>query len=204
MTMLRLQPMMAALAFCAVFAISFPALAGKADDPASTFVQGMGDKALTSLTAKEISADERSTRVRALLRENFDVQTIGRFVMGPAWRDATEAQKTQYMDLFEDMIVGTYAQRFADYSGQSFEVTGSKPLNDKDSLVKSKIMQKDGPPVMIDWRVRAKNGAMKVVDVIVEDISMSVTQKSDFTSVIQSSGIDGLIKTLKQRMGKGK
>lgn len=202
MTTLRFHLTMAALAFCAAFAFSAAAVAGKADTPASSFVQNMGNKALTSLTAKEISAAERETRVRSLLRENFDVQTIGRFVMGPAWKDATEAQKTQYMDLFEDMIVGTYSQRFADYSGQSFEVTGSKELSEKDSLVKSKIVQKDGPPVLVDWRVRAKNGSLKVVDVIVEDISMSVTQKSDFTSVIQSSGVEGLIKTLKKRMGK--
>jgi len=196
--------MMAALAFCAAFAFSLPAIAGKADDPASSFVQSMGNKALTSLTAKEISASERETRVRTLLRENFDVQTIGRFVMGPAWKDATDAQKTQYMDLFEDMIVGTYSQRFADYSGQAFEVTGSKEISDKDSLVKSKIVQKDGPPVLVDWRVRSKNGALKVVDVVVEDISMSVTQRSDFASVIDAGGVDGLIKTLKKRMGKGK
>ncbi len=199
----RLGIVLAALAF---FAFSGVAVAGKgSDDPASGFVQRMGDKALTSLTAKDITGAVRAQRVRTLLRENFDIQSIGRFVMGPSWRDASASQKSQYMDLFEDMIVGTYARRFAEYSGQSFEVTGSSSLSDSDSLVKSKITQKDsGSPVLVDWRVRNKGGSLKVIDVVVEDISMSMTQRSDFSAVIQQSGIDGLIKTLKERAGKAK
>lgn len=198
--MMRLPLLAAVIALCVTLVLT-QAQAGKADDPASSFVQTMGNKALTSLTAKDISESARAQRVRALLRENFDIKTIARFVMGPAWKDATDAQKAQYMDLFEDMIVDTYSHRFAEYSGQSFEVTGAQQISDKDSLVKSKIIQKGGPPVVVDWRVRNKGG-MKVVDVVVEDISMSMTQRSDFTSVIQSGGVDGLIKSLKQRTGK--
>lgn len=197
--MFRFTFALAAIAFCVTFAL--PATAAKTNDPAAAFVQSMGNKALTSLTAKELSGPVRAQRVRSLLRENFDIKTIGRFVMGPAWRDATEAQKAQYLDLFEDMIVKTYSRRFSDYSGQSFEVTGANKISDKDSMVKSRITQKDGAPVLVNWQVRNKGGSMKVVDVLVEEISMSVTQRSDFAAVIQSGGIDGLIKTLKERTG---
>jgi phospholipid transport system substrate-binding protein len=190
--MLRLPLTIAALALCALIAVPGQrAEAAKAECPAAAFVQRMGDQALTS-------------RVRALLQQNFDVKSIGRFVMGPAWKDATDAQKSEYMKLFEDMIVRTYTRRFADYSGQSFAVTGCAPLagSGHDSLVKSKILQNGGPPVMVDWRVRAKDGGTKVVDVVVEDISMSMTQRSDFSAVVQSGGVDGLIKSLQQRTGQ--
>lgn len=203
--MLRLPLTIAALALCALIAVPGQrAEAAKAECPAAAFVQRMGDQALTSLTAKDIDDKTRSTRVRALLQQNFDVKSIGRFVMGPAWKDATDTQKTQYMKLFEDMIVRTYTRRFADYSGQSFAVTGCAPLagSGHDSLVKSKILQNGGPPVMVDWRVRAKDGGTKVVDVVVEDISMSMTQRSDFSAVVQSGGVDGLIKSLQERTGQ--
>ena len=198
---MRFHLILAAFAF--ILFASPLAFAAKTDGtPAAQFVQKMGDKALTSLTDRQIADGVRATRVRSLLHENFDVQTIGRFVMGPSWKTATAAQKAQYMDLFEDMIVATYTKRFAEYSGQSFKVTGSTATGGTDSLVKSQILQKDGPPVMVDWRVRNKGGSFKVVDVVVESISMTMTQRDDFAGVINSKGIDGLLNVLRQRAGK--
>ena len=198
---MRFHLILAAFAF--ILLASPLAFAAKTDGtPAAQFVQTMGDKALTSLTDRQIADGVRATRVRSLLHENFDVQTIGRFVMGPSWKKATPAQKSQYLSLFEDMIVATYTKRFAEYSGQSFKVTGSSSAGGSDSLVKSQILQKDGPPVMVDWRVRNKDGGFKVVDVVVESISMTMTQRDDFAGVISSKGIDGLIDVLRQRAGK--
>jgi len=191
----------ALVALLALPSAGFAARSG--DTPAAQFIQSLGNKALTSLTAKDLPAAERATRVRSLLREDFDVPTIGRFVAGPAWKSATPAQRQQYMSLFEDMIVKTYTQRFADYSGQSFKVQNSSDLGGGDSLVRSQILQNDGPPVQVDWRVRNNNGSMKVVDVVVEQISMSVTQQQDFSSAMKGTADLGkLIATLQARVGK--
>ncbi|TAL33869.1 MAG: ABC transporter substrate-binding protein [Alphaproteobacteria bacterium] len=171
------------------------------DSPAAQFVQKLGDKALTSLTAQGLPKGERSRRVRTLLRENFDITTIGRFVLGGHWREATDKQRAEYTKLFENMIVETYTRRFADYSGQSFKVLGAAPSSGGgDTIVKSQILQKDGPPVDVDWRVRDKGG-MKIVDVLVDNISMSVTQRDDFDGVIQAGGgdIEALLSTLRKR-----
>lgn len=172
------------------------------DSPAAAFVQKLGDKALTSLTAHELSKAERSRRVRTLLRENFDIPTIGRFVLGGHWREATDKQRAEYTSLFENMIVETYTRRFAEYSGQSFKVLGTAPSSGGgDTIVTSQIMQKDGPPVDVDWRVREKGGSAKIVDVLVDKISMSVTQRDDFDGVIQAGGgkIEALLDTLRKR-----
>lgn len=191
--------------FIALFSLTFlfsQAPQAQAADPAVAFVQGLGNKALSSLTAKDLPTAEREKRVRALLQQNFDVQTIGKFALGRAARTATPAQMKEYQKLFEDMIVKTYARRFSDYSGQSLKVNDSvvKP-NDTDTVVKSQIIQPDGPPVSVDWRVRKSGGALRIIDVYVENISMSVTQRSDFGAVIQSSGgnLDGLLDALRER-----
>ncbi len=170
------------------------------DSAAAAFVQTMGNEALTSLTDRNIPTAERATRVRTLLRNNFDVPTIARFVLGRGWNTATDAQKAEYQKLFEDMIVKTYTKRFADYSGQSFKVDSASPTDNGDSIVRSQILQNDGPPVQVDWRVRPKGGHMKVVDVVVEQISMSQTQRSDFESVMGSNGdVEALLKSLRAR-----
>lgn len=172
-----------------------------AGHPAAQFIGKLGNNAIASLTEKEITTREREKRVRDMLRASFDLPTIGRFALGTYWKSASEAQKKEYMSLFEDMIVKTYAQRFGEYSGQSFQVAGALDASEKDSVVSSQIIQEEGPPVNVEWRVRKKNGAMKVVDVIVEGISMSVTQRSDFSAVIQKGNGDvgALIETLRLR-----
>ena len=172
-----------------------------AGHPAVKFVEKLGTSAIASLTAKDITTREREKRVRDLLRTNFDLTTIGRFALGTYWKSASETQKKEYMDLFEDMVVKTYTQRFSEYSGQSFQVAGAIPASDKDSVVSSQLVQNDGSSINVEWRVRSKNGSMKVIDVVVEGISMSVTQRSDFSSVIQKGNgdVDALINTLRLR-----
>lgn len=193
---------LACLGMIAVMTLAtLPAIAQAADHPAAKFIEKLGTSAINSLTVKEITTRERESRVRTMLRSSFDLPTIARFAMGTYWKTATEKQKAEYLVLFEDMIVKTYARRFAEYSGQSFQVAGAIPANEKDSVVSSQIIQTDGPAVNLEWRVRSKSGTLKVVDVIVEGISMSVTQRSDFAAVIQRGGgnVEKLIETLRLR-----
>lgn len=197
------------LAFCAALlslALAFSGFAEAAGSkssasPPSQFVKKLGETALMSLTGKNVSRATREQRVREILRNNFDVHTIGKFAMGTYWKDASESQRNEYMNLFEDMIVQTYTTRFEDYSGQKLEVDGSTASGPKDYIVSSQVLQQDGPPVNLEWRIRNKDGVLRVIDVVVEGVSMSVTQRSDFSAVIQRGGgsIDALLSSLRER-----
>lgn len=190
-----------ALLLTAFVTVSQPAQAS--EQAAADFVRGLGEKALTSLTTKNLDKAEREKRVRSLLRSYFDVNTIARFTLGPNWRNATEAERNEYIKLFENMIVSTYAQRFSEYQGQELKVGTATRASERDIIVKSQIIQQGGPPVAVDWRVRGTAGNYKIIDVIVEGISMSVTQRSDFAAVIQSGGgkVEALLQSLRQRTG---
>ena len=168
--------------------------------PPSQFIQELGDTALMSLTVKDISRKAREKRVREILQKKFDIQTIARFALGTYWREATKSQRKEYMILFENMIVRTYTTRFEDYSSQKLKITGDIPSGKRDFLVFSQILQEDGPPVNLEWRLRKKNDKLRIIDVVVEGISMSITQRSDFSSVIQRGGgkVDALLTSLRK------
>ena len=189
----------------ALLLLAAPARAEDMRLPASgtpaEFVQRLGDIALQSLTDKGTPAAEREQRVRSILENYFDIQTIGRFAMGPHWRDASDMQRQEYLGLFEDSLVRTYTRRFEDYSGQVLRVGAFTPSGDNDYLVSSQVVQQDGPPVNLEWRVRQKPDGLKIVDVVVEGISMSVTQRADFSSVIQrgSDSVDALLVCLREQ-----
>ncbi|MBM3485268.1 MAG: ABC transporter substrate-binding protein [Alphaproteobacteria bacterium] len=171
---------------------------------ADEFIRRSGQRAIDSLTVQSIGDAERGKRFREILRGSFDVPEIGRFVLGRYWRTATDQEKTEYLRLFEDFIVRAYANRFADYSGETFRVLQVVDSTDNDKLVSTEIVQPSGkPPVRVVWRVRGQAGAFKVVDVTVEGISMSVTQRDEFAAVIRSNGgtVAGLLDALRKKTG---
>ena len=167
------------------------------------FVNNLGQKVIDMLANKNFTAKQREAEFSTMFKTNFDVPVISKFALGRHWREATPAEQQTYSQDFETMIVRVYNQRFSDYAGQTFNVTGSKPLETAgDELVRSNIAQQDGPPVAIDWRVRNKNGNYKIIDVIVEGVSMSITQRNEFDSIIQANGgqVAGLLKEMKSRI----
>ena len=188
--------------FVAVIALATlsPARAS-AEDNAGIFVKELGDKAISLLTDNGIADAERESRFRDLFRTNFDVERIGRFTLGKHVRRADEQQMAEFLRLFEDFIVVTYASRFSEYSGETFSVRSVRSEPGRDTLVLTEILRPSGgPPYRVDWQVRSENGANKIIDVKVEGISMSVTQRAEFGSVIQrQGGVDGLIRKLRSK-----
>jgi phospholipid transport system substrate-binding protein len=171
--------------------------------PAASFMQKLGDSALLSLTSSQISEREKSERIRAMFRESFDIQTIGRFVLGKHWHAASEDQRREYLSLFEAMILQTYQDRLTDDPLKSFTIVGATPAEkgSQDAIVNSLLVGTTDPePTKVSWRVRLKEGQMKIVDVLVNGISSSITQRSDFDSVIMKGGgdVEVLLASLRQ------
>jgi len=170
---------------------------------ADDFIRTVGREAIDSLTGKEVTEEQRQERFRAILNRTFEVPLIARFTLGRYWRTATAAQRKEYLALFEDFIVQAYAVRFRDYSGESFNVVNAREINDTDTAVKSELSLKDGRKIVVFWRVRGKD-KFKIVDVIVEGVSMVITQRDEFSAIINQNGgtIDGLLSALRKKTGK--
>ncbi|MCP5373241.1 MAG: ABC transporter substrate-binding protein [Hyphomicrobiales bacterium] len=180
-----------------------PAAAG--EERARQFIEGMAERAVKALTVPDISRQEREKRFRSLLHEAFAVEIIGRWVLGRHWREATAEQRKEYLALFEDLIVATYVDRFKRYSGESLTVFKTVPHGSKDVLVFSRILRPTGgEPVDVTWRVRVFDGQFKIIDVMVEGVSMGQTQRSEFASVIRKNGdgVDGLLSELRKRLNQ--
>jgi phospholipid transport system substrate-binding protein len=175
--------------------------AAAAADP-TALISNLGNRALEVL-GKNATQAQRVARFRELLREDFDVPGIARFVLGRYWNVATAEQQGEFVKLFEDYIALAYSTRLAEYTGENFKVLGSRPDADG-AIVTSQILRPSGaPPVKVDWRLTGRNGVYKISDVAVDGISMAVTQRSEFASVIQHNGgqVQGLLTMLRDKTG---
>jgi phospholipid transport system substrate-binding protein len=170
---------------------------------ARAFIQELGGEAIDMLVNKRSpNQTHAQSQFEALLLKGFDVPTIGRFVLGKYWREASADQQQEYLLLFQTLLVRVYANRFAEFDKVDFEITGSEPVGSSDINVNTKIKMAGREAAKIDWRVRDKSGGPRIVDVVVEGISMAVSQRSEFDAIIQRSGkgVNGLIEALRDKV----
>jgi len=180
-----------------------PAAAGTKTSPeeARQFIQKLGDEAVKVLSDKSIPLSKREADIRELLRRNFDLETIGRFVLSRYWRTATADEKSDYMSLFSEYVLRTYARRLGAYGNEKFNIISSKPLGSRDAIVLTEIKtQAGGQPITAGWRVRDRDNSYKIIDVMVEGVSMAAAQRSEFDAVIQKQGLTGLIEILRAKV----
>lgn len=159
------------------------------ENGAIKFVSKLAKKGIGILENEDVQKEQREKDFRKLLHNNFDMKTIARFSLGRYWKVSSKTEKKEYLNLFENMIVNVYSKRFSEYNGQVVKVSTARLTGKADALVSSSIVPESGPKIHVDWRIRKKkNGKFKVIDIIVEGVSMSLTQRSDFASVIQRGG----------------
>ena len=160
------------------------------------------EKAINALTDNSITQNEKEKRFGKLFDENFDVPSISRFVLGKYWKSATTNQKKVFFVTFRNYMVKTYSSRFNEYSGEKLSLLNyENEPNPKLFVVHTALNRQNDPPIKVDWRVGLKKDRYVILDIIIEGISLAVTQRSEFISVIDHNdgNLDNLIKLLKEK-----
>jgi len=174
-------------------------------DVAAQFIRKLGAEAISVLADKSKTQADREATFQKLFVQSFDIDEISQFVLGRYWRTASEAQRAEYQKLFQTFIVSSYAAKLGQYSGEKFTVREGR-VDDGDVVVSSQVERTDGgPPVRVDWRLKGPDNAPKIIDVVVEGVSMRLTHRSEFATVIQNNGgnVDALLNALRKRSGQG-
>lgn len=192
--------------FLVALAVAFAAITGNAsygatEDPAGQFIASLAEETIDALSNDKLSLPEREQALGRVFDRGFDVPTIGRFVVGRHWRTASKAQRKEYVGVFRDFIVKIYSRRFGSFGGERLKITGVRAEDDRVSVVTSKLASEGSRPIRIAWRVRRNSDEFRVVDVNVEGVSMLITQRDEFLSVIRrkGNGIAGLIVILRDK-----
>lgn len=187
----------AAILLCTLFAWPTSALQ---TGSAMGFVKNLSTTVLKQLTSTGISDSERVKRLRKLLAEHFDVPVVGKFVLGVYWRRASKEQFQQFLKLYEIYVAHNYAGLFKKYQGETIDILREQPGGDGTTQVFGRINQVSGPPIALEMRVHEKDGTYKALDLKIEGVSMPLTHRKQFASIISrsSNGIQGLIDALKR------
>ena len=177
-------------------------------DEARTRLEALAKEALGHLADKNKTRDEQVRLFREIMEKTFDLDLIAQFVVGRYWRRADDTAKVEYLKLFRDYMVATYSVRLNEYNGETLEIVSAKPTEQPtDVLVETLITRDvDGLKLPITWRMRkSEDRGYLVTDILVDNVSLAVAQRSEFVSVIRGNGgtLESLNEKLKARLAEG-
>jgi phospholipid transport system substrate-binding protein len=180
-----------------------PVDAAPSAESARALIEEVSAEVLTILSDPSRGDRQKFDDLVVLLEKPIDLDLVARLILGRYWRTTDDGQRQQYLQLFREYALANLASKLHLYQGQSFEVTGAKVVSDQDALVTSRILSDGEPPLQVDWRLRQRSdGALVTIDLIVEGVSLIVTLRSEFASVIERQGFDGLLAELRTRIAQ--
>ncbi|WP_282606473.1 phospholipid-binding protein MlaC [Pelagibius sp. Alg239-R121] len=184
-----------------------PVHSASAAGDAAAFVVALKDDAVKQLS--EANGDEalKEQRFRKLLNNNFEVEDIGKFVIGRYWRKASAADRDEFLKVFEDVLVQRFLPLFDDYVDRSFSVDSVRAdaKRPEFSTVVSRVSQPKGADAQVLWRVRESGGKFQISDVKAEGISLRITYQSEYSSFLKnnSGNVSKLSKLLRRKIKAG-
>jgi phospholipid transport system substrate-binding protein len=142
----------------------------------------------------------RYARLAPVVGKLFDVPLMARLAVGPPWTTLSPTQQQRVIDAFGHYISATYADRFDSYSGEQLQVIGEESYG-AEVIVQTRIVKTQGDTVTLNYRMCENAGSWQISDVYLDGtISQLATQRSEFHSILQREGVDGLVMALDRKV----
>ena len=170
---------------------------------AEKFIKNLTDTGIEEIINSDVSEEEKDQRFEKLFNENLDLDFIGRFVLGRYWRTATAEERKEFINVYRELNIKTWSSRFDEFKGKSFIFKGTSPSSSAGQIfVNTEVPMDQGAPAKVVWRVKESKGQFKVVDIIIENVSLAITARNEYTAFIKNSpeGVQGLINNLKSKL----
>ena len=174
------------LALAMIAGLSAEPAPAAADGAPVAFIRALGDQAV-SVIGSDMPLATKAAWFDRMVRQDFDLTGIARFVLGPYWRVASPAERRQFCDGFADRLVRVYGRQLGQSGDGDFVVTGSRA--DPDGvIVSSRIIRPQGAPIALDWQLGIRDGVYKIEDLAIDGVSMALAQHSEIGALIARDG----------------
>lgn len=188
----------ALLGTAAALALLPGAARAQATDRATALVTKLAADFISAL--RSASSPERLSRDFATLLGRYgDMPVVASSVLGPPWRAASPAQKQAFVAAFQTYLARKYGAQFKDYQNAAVTVKRAQDAGDKGVLVSTSVVRPGREPIAVDWQVSERSGQPKVVNLIIEGVSMLTNERTEVRAMLEAAGgsLDKLTATMK-------
>jgi phospholipid transport system substrate-binding protein len=163
------------------------------------------DAVIAILKDPETSKDTKRARIEEVVYANVDFDTLTRLVMARNWRRLSPAQQMEFRNEFKRHLSVTYGNNIDSYRNEGVEVVGEREEARGDRTVLTRVVRRDGGTndILVDYRLRQTDGEWRIIDVIVEGVSMVANFRSQFQDIVAGGSPEKLIVLLREKNQKG-
>jgi len=158
-----------------------------------TLIQVLSDEALK----KPDRVAERHRQMEKIISERFSYEDMAKRALGAQWAKLDEQQRTEFVDLFRQLLTNSYADRIEGYSGEQVHYLNERKEADY-AEVRTRVSSGKAD-IPLDYRLLNKSGDWRIYDVVVDGISLVKNYRSQFEKIIRTSGYDDLVKKLREK-----
>jgi phospholipid transport system substrate-binding protein len=186
-------------AAAACLAVAAPVFA-QAGNEAAAVVASLADE-VTKLVDSGRSERQLYAGFEKILVRYGDMGAVGASVLGPPWRSASAGQKQQFIAAFQAYLARKYGAQFREYQNAKIVVKDTKDGGRAGVLVQTTVIRPGQQAVAVDWQVSDRSGAPKVVNLVIEGVSMLANERAEIGAMLEASrgDLDGLISQLRGR-----
>ena len=182
------------------FAAHLPAEAGSATEA----MKGTIDQALKVLKDESLKAPERAQErvemLEGIIAKRFDYQEMGKRALGKHWRKLSEADRDEFVHLFQRFLSKTYAGNVDGYSGEQVEYLKERRKGDFAEVQTAVTSEKS--TISIYYRMLKSSNAWRVYDVVLDGVSLVKNFRSQFGRIIEAESVEGLLERLRTKTAR--
>lgn len=175
-----------------------PAAAGVPTDQ----LKGAVERVLKTLDDPALKGEarlpDRRVAVRKIANEIFDFGEIAKRSMARHWQPLSEAQRTEFVGLFADLLERSYISKIETYGGEKIQYTAERADGDF-ATVSTRIVTKNGTEVPVDYRMTKRADRWLVYDVSIEGVSLVSSYRTQFNKIIQTTSYNELVSKLRNK-----
>jgi phospholipid transport system substrate-binding protein len=166
-------------------------------------VQRLGDQVLAVLRDKSLSSDAKRERIMEIAKQGVDFDTLARLVLARNWSRFTPEEQAQFREEFRKHLSVTYGKSVDSYKNEELVITGDHEEARGDWTVKTKILRGGPDDILVDYRLRQESGEWKIIDFIVEGVSLVANFRSQFQDLLATMTPKQLIELLHEKNVRG-
>jgi phospholipid transport system substrate-binding protein len=175
----------------------------KSEAGARAVISETVDEVLAVLRDKSKPTEERIRLLEQIVYGRFDLYVMSRLVLARNWKRFSEEQKKQYVEEFKQYLTNSYGNRIERYDEQEVKIVGEREEPRGDVVVQTKILGGEFEGASVDYRLRKKDSDWRVIDVVIEGISMVSNYRDQFKSIVSSGGPELLLEKLREKNAAG-
>jgi phospholipid transport system substrate-binding protein len=174
------------------------------DDGPRVVVKRMTDAALDVLRDKSLSSDQKRHRLEEVVFPEVDFDTMSRLVLARNWSRFSAPQQAEFIKQFREHLSMTYGRNIENYRNERVEIVGDQDEGRGDWVVKTKILRGGGAEdILVDYRVRKQGDAWRIIDMVIERVSLVANFRSQFQDVVGRGGPEKVLELLRDKNARG-